>query len=143
MLQLVKKQLLTPVGLRTLSPQDNRYRPHYDGGPRERDSAYHQGTVWPFLLGAFVTAWLNTFGRTSKIKREARSFLNGIEANLQETCLDHISEIFDGDHPHTPRGCPAQAWSLAEPLRAMVEDLGLRTTPDPINSVRQKRPTVS
>ncbi len=142
-LQLVKEQLLTPVGLRTLSPQDNRYRPHYEGGPRERDSAYHQGTVWPFLLGAFVTAWLNTFGRTSKIKREARSFLNGIEANLQETCLDHISEIFDGDHPHTPRGCPAQAWSLAEPLRAMVEDLGLRTTPDPINSVRQKRPTVS
>jgi predicted glycogen debranching enzyme len=138
-LQLVKEQLLTPVGLRTLSPQDSRYRPRYEGGPRERDSAYHQGTVWPFLLGCFVTAWVSTFGRTSKTKREARSFLKGIEAHLREACLGHVSEIFDGDEPHIPRGCPAQAWSLAEPLRAMVEDLGLRITPDPANSVRRTR----
>ena len=139
-LQLVKEQLLTPVGLRTLSPQDRRYRPRYEGGPRERDSAYHQGTVWPFLLGCFVTAWVSTFGRTSKTKRKARSFLKGIEAHLREACLGHVSEIFDGDEPHAPRGCPAQAWSLAEPLRAMVEDLGLRITPDPTNSVRRTRP---
>ncbi|HBH80300.1 MAG TPA: hypothetical protein DDY39_10775, partial [Nitrospira sp.] len=135
-LQLVKEQLLTPVGLRTLSPQDRRYRPRYEGGPRERDSAYHQGTVWPFLLGCFVTAWVSTFGRTSKTKREARSFLKGIEASLGEACLGHVSEIFDGDEPHAPRGCPAQAWSLAEPLRAMVEDLGLEIAPQPTNVVR-------
>ena len=139
-LQLIKEQLLTPVGLRTLSLQDSRYRPRYEGGPRERDGAYHQGTVWPFLLGSFVTAWVSTFGGTSKVKREARSFLKGIEASLGETCLGQVSEIFDGDYPHAPRGCPAQAWSLAEPLRAMVEDLGLRITPDPTNSVRHTRP---
>lgn len=138
-LRIVKEQLLTPVGLRTLSPQDNRYRPRYEGGPGERASAYHQGTVWPFLLGAFVTAWVNTFGRTSTVKREARSFLNGIEVSLGETCLGQISEIFDGDYPHAPRGCPAQAWSLAEPLRAMVEDLGLKIAAQPTNSVRPNR----
>jgi predicted glycogen debranching enzyme len=128
-LRLVKEELLTPVGLRTLSPQDRRYRPRYEGGPQERDSAYHQGTVWPFLLGSFLTAWVSTFGRTAKVKREARSFLTGIEASLRDACLGHVSEIFDGDYPHTPRGCPAQAWSLAEPLRAMVEDLGVRIAP--------------
>ncbi|MHC9063105.1 amylo-alpha-1,6-glucosidase [Nitrospira sp. CMX1] len=139
-LRVVKAHLLTSVGLRTLSPQDRRYRPRYEGGPRERDCAYHQGTVWPFLLGPFVTAWVSTFGRTTKSKREARSFLNGIEASLRDTCLGHVSEIFDGDDPHAPRGCPAQAWSLAEPLRAMVEDLGLLPiTPEATNAVRHKR----
>jgi predicted glycogen debranching enzyme len=123
-LQTVKEQLLTPVGLRTLSPWDSRYRPRYEGGPRERDSAYHQGTAWPFLLGPFVTAWLKTFGSTPQTRREARSFLKGIEATLREACLGHISEIFDGDPPHAPRGCPAQAWSVAEPLRTLIEDLG-------------------
>ncbi len=137
-LQLVKDQLLTPVGLRTLSPNDGQYRPRYEGGPRERDSAYHQGTVWPFLLGSFVTAWLSTFGRTSTVKREARVFLKGVEASLGEACLGHVSEIFDGDSPHAPRGCPAQAWSLAELLRAMVEDLGLKITPETLHSVRSE-----
>ncbi|MDH4152429.1 MAG: amylo-alpha-1,6-glucosidase [Nitrospira sp.] len=138
-LRMVKEQLLTPVGLRTLSPRDSRYRPRYEGGPTERDSAYHQGTVWPFLLGSFVTAWVNIFGCTAKTKREARSFLKGIEVSLGETCLGHVSEIFDGDHPHAPRGCPAQAWSVAEPLRALVEDLGLRIAPQPTNLVRHTR----
>ncbi len=123
-LHIVKEQLLTPVGLRTLSPQDSRYRPRYEGGPMERDSAYHQGTVWPFLLGALVTAWVKTYGSTAKTKVEARSFLKGIEAHLHEGCIGQVSEIFDGDPPHSPRGCPAQAWSVAEPLRALVEDLG-------------------
>lgn len=141
-LHLVKEQLLTPVGLRTLSPQDGRYRPRYEGGPRERDSAYHQGTVWPFLLGSFVTAWVRTFGRTSKTTREARSFLKGVETSLLDTCLGHVSEIFDGDYPHASRGCPAQAWSLAEPLRAMVEDLGLRITPETTHSVRHEQSVV-
>ncbi len=125
-LHVVRDQLLTPVGLRTLSPADHRYRGRYEGGVRERDSAYHQGTVWPFLLGPFVTAWVKTFGRTSKARAEARSFLDGLGKHVHEACVGQVSEIFDGDAPHYPRGCPAQAWSIAEPLRAMVEDLGIR-----------------
>lgn len=124
-LQTVKEHLLTRVGLRTLSPQDSRYRPRYEGGPMERDGAYHQGTVWPFLLGPFITSWVKTYGSTSNSKRVARSFLSGLERHVQEICLGQVSEIFDGDAPHHPRGCPAQAWSVAEPLRAMVEDLGV------------------
>lgn len=134
-LQTVKEHLLTPVGLRTLSPCDRRYRSRYDGGPQERDTAYHQGTAWPFLLGPFVTAWLKTFGRTPRTRHEARSFLTGLEATVRKACLGHVSEIFDGDPPHTPRGCPAQAWSVAEPLRTLVENLGA-----PIKSAKA-RPT--
>ncbi|MBM4127773.1 MAG: hypothetical protein FJ247_10560 [Nitrospira sp.] len=124
-LMVVKDQLLTPVGLRTLSPKDSRYRVRYEGGVAERDGAYHQGTVWPFLLGPFVTAWVKTFGKSVKVKAEARTFLNGLEAHLREACIGQISEIFDGDAPHYPRGCPAQAWSVAESLRAMIEDLDI------------------
>ena len=123
-LRTIKDHLLTPVGLRSLSPQDSRYRQRYEDGPMERDSAYHQGTVWPFLLGSFVTAWVKTFGDTAETRTEARSFLKGLKAHLEEACIGHVSEIFDGDPPHQPRGCPAQAWSIAEPLRTMVEELG-------------------
>lgn len=124
-LLIIKDQLLTPVGLRTLSPGDSRYRPRYEGGVAERDGAYHQGTVWPFLLGPFVTAWIKTFGKSAQVKAQARAFLNGLETHLREACVGQVSEIFDGEAPHTPRGCPAQAWSVAEPLRAMIEDLGI------------------
>lgn len=123
MLLLVKDQLLTPVGLRTLAPRDHRYQGRYEGGVTERDRAYHQGTVWPFLLGPFVTAWVKTFGKTPTIREEACSFLDGLGRHVHEACLGQVSEVFDGDVPHHPRGCPAQAWSIAEPLRAMVEDL--------------------
>ncbi len=122
-LRLVKEELLTPVGLRTLSPNDSRYRPRYEGGVLERDGAYHQGTVWPFLLGPFVTAWIKAFGNTAKSRNEARSFLNGLEDHLSEACVGQVSEIFDAEAPHQPRGCYAQAWSVAEPLRALIEDL--------------------
>ncbi len=124
-LRLVEKQLLTPVGLRTLSPRDPRYRARYEGGVVERDGAYHQGTVWPFLLGPLVTAWVKTFGRTVATRKKARGFLTGLDAHLQEACLGQISEIFDAEAPHRPRGCFAQAWSVAEPLRALIEDLGV------------------
>jgi predicted glycogen debranching enzyme len=133
-LQVVKEHLLTPVGLRTLSPQDHRYRPRYEGGPTERDSAYHQGTVWPFLLGSFVTAWLKAYGTSAKTRVKSRSFLEGLGFHFQEACLGQVSEIFDGDAPHHPRGCPAQAWSIAEPLRALVEDLGVRIRTEPARS---------
>lgn len=123
-LQVVSEHLLTPMGLRTLSPVDHRYRPRYEGGVAERDGAYHQGTVWPFLLGPFVTAWLNVFGRSARRKREARSFLNGLETHLRQACIGQVSEIFDGEAPHFPRGCSAQAWSVAEPLRVLIQELG-------------------
>ena len=123
---LVEEQLLTPVGLRTLSPHDPRYRGRYEGGVLERDGAYHQGTVWPFLLGPFVTAWLKVYGKNTSALKQARSFLDGIGAHLRESCLGHVSEIFDAEAPHTPRGCYAQAWSVAEPLRALMEDLGIQ-----------------
>jgi glycogen debranching enzyme len=125
MLHLVEAQLLTPVGLRTLSPHDPRYCARYEGSVVDRDRAYHQGTVWPFLLGAFVTAWMNAFGQTAVVRHKARSFLAGLEDHLQEACLGHVSEVFDAEAPHLPRGCFAQAWSVAEPLRVLIEDLGV------------------
>jgi predicted glycogen debranching enzyme len=125
-LRLVEDQLLTPVGLRTLSPTDSRYRGRYEGGVLERDGAYHQGTVWPFLLGPFVTAWIKVHGKKPAALKQAHAFLDGIGVHLKEACLGQVSEIFDGDAPHCPRGCYAQAWSVAEPLRVLIEDLGVQ-----------------
>jgi glycogen debranching enzyme len=124
-LLLIEEQLLTPVGLRTLSPHDPRYCARYEGGVVDRDRAYHQGTVWPFLLGPFVTAWMKAFGQTVAVRNKARGFLAGLEVHLQEGCLGHVSEVFDAEAPHLPRGCFAQAWSVAEPLRVLIEDLGV------------------
>lgn len=125
-LHLVEAQLLTPVGLRTLSPTDSRYRPRYEGDVLQRDGAYHQGTVWPFLLGSFVTAWIKVHGKNPSTLKQARSFLDGISAHVKEACCGQVSEIFDAEAPHHARGCYAQAWSVAEPLRVLVEDLGIR-----------------
>ena len=133
-LRIVEDQLLTPVGLRTLSPKDSRYRPRYIGGVVERDGAYHQGTVWPFLLGPFVTAWLKVNGNSSAKRAEARAFLHGLEAHLHDACLGQVSEIFDAEAPHHARGCFAQAWSVAEPLRALIEDLGITASTQPAPS---------
>lgn len=133
-LRIVEDQLLTPVGLRTLSPKDSRYRPRYEGGVVERDGAYHQGTVWPFLLGPFVTAWLKVNGNSSAKRAQARAFLNGLEAHLHDACLGQVSEIFDAEAPHHARGCFAQAWSVAEPLRALIEDLGITASTQPAPS---------
>ncbi len=128
-LRLVEEQLLTPVGLRTLSPYDPRYRGKYEGGVLERDGAYHQGTVWPFLLGPLVTAWMKVHGKNAAAITQARAFLDGIGTHLKEACLGQVSEIFDAESPYTPRGCYAQAWSVAEPLRALIEDLASRAMP--------------
>lgn len=124
--QAVEEQLVTAAGLRTLSPRDPLYRPRYEGGVVERDGAYHQGTVWPFLLGVFVTAWLKAYGKTPVTRQKARTYLAGLEEHLSQACLGQVSEIFDGDPPHLPRGCPAQAWSVAESLRALIEDIGVK-----------------
>lgn len=115
---LMERRLLTPLGLRTLDPGDPEYRPHYRGDVLERDGAYHQGTAWPWLLGPVVQAWLHVRANTADAKAEARArFLPPLHAHLQTAGLGHVSEVVDGDPPHTPGGCPFQAWSLGELLR--------------------------
>jgi predicted glycogen debranching enzyme len=113
----VRRHLLTPFGLRTLDPRDPRYRGRCAGSQRERDLAYHQGTVWPWLIGAFVDAHFRVFGRTAETLRTARGWLAPLRAHVREAGVGSISEIFDGDPPHAPRGCFAQAWSVAELAR--------------------------
>jgi predicted glycogen debranching enzyme len=116
--EAVESRLWTPLGLRTLAPDENGYRPRYEGGVPERDQAYHRGTVWPWLAGPFVEAWLRVRGGKAEAKKEARArFLAPLLQHLDDAGLGHISELADGDPPHTPRGCPFQAWSLAEVLR--------------------------
>lgn len=112
----LRDELLTPVGLRSLSPRDARYVPRYQGSPIERDSAYHQGTVWAWLIGPFIDAYRKTFENEEE---EVARMLAGFEAHLAEAGLGQISEIFDSDPPHAPRGCPAQAWSVSEVLRVL------------------------
>ena len=120
-LRVVERELLTPRGLRTLSPADPNYIGRYEGGPASRDGAYHQGTVWPWLMGTYITAYGKTFGREAG-RAFATRWLESFKAHLREACLGQVSEIFDGDAPHTPRGCVAQAWSVAELLRAAIEN---------------------
>jgi glycogen debranching enzyme len=115
---LVERELLTPLGLRTLAPSDPAYVPHYRGGARERDCAYHQGAAWPWLLGPFVEAWLRVRDFAPEAKAEARArFLAPLLAHLDTAGLGHVSELTDGDPPHRPCGCPFQAWSLGELIR--------------------------
>jgi predicted glycogen debranching enzyme len=120
-LRVVERELLTPRGLRTLSPSDPNYIGRYEGAPGTRDGAYHQGTVWPWLMGPYITASVKTLGETGR--RLAVTWLENFEQHLHEAGVGQVSEIFDGDAPHTPRGCVAQAWSVAELLRAIVEDV--------------------
>jgi predicted glycogen debranching enzyme len=114
----VEARLLTPLGLRSLAPNEPGYVGHYGGGVAQRDSSYHQGTVWPWLIGAFVEAWLRVRDNSAEAKAEARArFLPPLFEHLEHAGLGHISEIADADPPHTPAGCPFQAWSLGELLR--------------------------
>jgi predicted glycogen debranching enzyme len=123
----VAQQLLTPYGLRTLSQNDTRYSGLYQGDQLKRDSAYHQGTVWPWLLGPFISGYVKTFGRNKDSVKRIQSWLEPLQAHLSQAGLGSISEIFCGDSPHTPCGCIAQAWSVAEVLRVLVEDVhGIR-----------------
>jgi predicted glycogen debranching enzyme len=115
---LVRAELLTRRGLRTLSPRYLRYRGRFEGDQRTRDDAYHQGTVWPWLLGFYVEASLRAYGATKLVKKRLRVLLDGFEEHLGEHGVGHVSEVFDGDPPQRPGGCYAQAWSVAELLRA-------------------------
>jgi glycogen debranching enzyme len=118
----VEAELLTPVGLRTLAPSDPRYRGHYVGTPYERDSAYHQGTVWAWLIGPFVDAYRKVHSQdpraTSRIAEILETLSSMVSGSpLSTALLGSVPEIFDGEAPHAPRGAPAQAWSVAELLR--------------------------
>jgi predicted glycogen debranching enzyme len=112
----VRAKLVTPVGLRSLAPGELNYKPRYFGDLRARDAAYHQGTVWAWLIGPFIDAWLKVYPDD---RAAARHFLDGFEQHLAEAGIGSISEVFDAEPPFTPRGCIAQAWSVAEVLRCL------------------------
>jgi predicted glycogen debranching enzyme len=114
----VEQRLMTPLGLRSLAPGSPGYAARYEGNASARDAVYHQGTVWPWLIGPFVEAWLRVRKPTGAARREARRrFVQPLLEHLEEAGLGHVSEIADADAPFTPRGCPFQAWSLGELLR--------------------------
>jgi predicted glycogen debranching enzyme len=117
-LEVVRQRLLTPVGLRSLAPGHPDYKAKYYGDLRARDAAYHQGTVWAWLIGPFVDAWLKVHPGD---RAGARGFLQGFTGHLEEACVGSISEVFDAEPPFTPRGCIAQAWSVAEVLRCWAK----------------------
>jgi predicted glycogen debranching enzyme len=116
--ELVRERLLTPVGLRSLSPDHRDYKSKYFGDLRARDAAYHQGTVWAWLIGPFIDAWLRVYPED---KAGARRFLEGFVPHLNQRAVGSISEVFDAEPPFTPRGCISQAWSVAEVLRCWVK----------------------
>ena len=122
-IDVVARELLTPYGLRTLSPLDSRYARRYDGNVYARDSAYHQGSVWPWLLGPFISAYLKVNGGSPEACKQAASWLEPFRSHLLDAGLGQVSEIFDADLPRNPCGCIAQAWSVAELLRAAAEDV--------------------
>jgi predicted glycogen debranching enzyme len=120
-MQVVRDRLLTPVGLRSLAPGHPEFKAKYFGDLRSRDAAYHQGTVWAWLIGPFVDAWLKV---CPEDREGARKLLAGFDHHLSDACVGSISEIFDAEKPYVPRGCIAQAWSVAEVLRCLVKTSG-------------------
>ncbi len=120
---LVAQRLLTPLGIRTLDPADPCYQGRFAGSPWQRDHAYHQGTAWPWLLGPFATAYVRSRGGSPGARRHMRKLLEALGHYLYEAGLGSLCEVVDGDPPHRPGGCYFQAWSVAEPLRALWEDV--------------------
>jgi predicted glycogen debranching enzyme len=121
--ETVARHLLTPYGLRTLAPSDPQYRGRYEGDPRSRDGAYHQGTVWPWLMGPFLTAYLEVSGRSPEARVQAAKWMEEFRRYIADEGLGQVPEVFDGDPPQRPGGCIAQAWSVAELLRTLVEEI--------------------
>jgi glycogen debranching enzyme len=115
--EVVREKLVTPVGLRSLSREHPDYKASYHGDLRTRDAAYHQGTVWSWLIGPFVDAWLRVHPGD---RAGARAFLDGLVRHLGDACIGSVSEVFDAEPPFEPRGCIAQAWGVAELLRALA-----------------------
>jgi glycogen debranching enzyme len=128
--EVCREQLLTPVGLRSLGPHEKDFKPKYSGDLRARDAAYHQGTVWGWLIGPYLDAWL----KVHPGEREgARALLHGFAPHMSEACIGSISEIFDAETPFKPRGCISQAWSVAEVLRCWI-----KTAPDASKEIPAK-----
>ncbi|HZM92537.1 MAG TPA: amylo-alpha-1,6-glucosidase, partial [Vicinamibacterales bacterium] len=127
---VVADRLLTPYGLRTLDPGHKDFKAQYFGDLRARDAAYHQGTVWAWLIGPFIDAWLRAYPERCP---DARSFLSAFSQHLSDGCVGTISEVFDASQPYAPRGCVAQAWSVAEVLRAFIT-LDVRSTESSVNA---------
>jgi predicted glycogen debranching enzyme len=120
--EVVRRELLTPYGLRTLAKSDPKFHPKYTGPQRQRDEAYHNGTVWPWLIGAFLDAHLHVHDHSAEAIQQARQWLFPLLTHVEhQTCIGQISEVFDGDPPHRPGGCCAQAWSVAEVLRLALK----------------------
>jgi len=130
-IKVVQRELLTPYGLRTLSPLHPDYKGRYEGNLEKRDHAYHQGTVWPWLIGPYIRAYLRRYGRSGKTITHCFELLEPFVAHFRDAGLANVSEIFDGDPPQRPNGCFAQAWSVAEVLRTISEDLLGTIVPDP------------
>jgi predicted glycogen debranching enzyme len=128
-IRTVERHLLTPFGLRSLAPSDPQYRGRYKDGPRSRDSAYHQGTVWPWLLGPFLKAYIEVNRRSPIALRQAEEWLLPLRRFIENEGVGQLPEVFDGDAPHRPGGCIAQAWSVAELLRVCTEDVYPTDTP--------------
>ena len=122
-IEVVERELLTPYGLRSLAPSDPQYCGRYEGSPSSRDAVYHQGAVWVWLMGPFITAYTKAHGHSEESRERAALWLENFRAHLNEAGLGQISEILDGDAPHMARGAIAQAWSVAELLRTAIEDV--------------------
>ena len=127
-LEVVERELYTPVGLRSLSPKHPGFMARYEGDLARRDGAYHQGAVWAYLIGPYITAYLNVHGRSAETLARVRRLLVPFRNHLAEAGIGSISEIFDGDAPHRAAGCISQAWSVAELLRVIHDELGGKST---------------
>ena len=119
--EVVRRELLTPVGLRTLARGEANYHGVYSGDQFQRDQAYHNGTVWPWLMGPFLEAYLRVNDRSAEAVRQAAAWLQPLIDKLERGCVGQLPEICEGDEPHRAVGCCAQAWSVAEVLRLAVE----------------------
>ena len=120
---MVEEQLLTPLGLRSLSSQSTDFRPVYGGNAWSRDTAYHQGTVWAFLLGEYYLAYLKVNNRSEKAKKQVEKHISGLKDHFyNDACILGLSEIFDGKAPQHGKGCAHQAWSVAQLLRVILNE---------------------
>jgi glycogen debranching enzyme len=123
MVDLVEQKLWTPMGPRSLAPDEPHYASRYEGGPVQRDASYHQGTVWPFLLPEYLMAYLKTNNHSAKAKKEVQNYLLDLKTHFYtQECIHGISEVFDGLDPKEGKGCMHQAWSVSNLILLMIKE---------------------